>query len=177
MLQYSTNMKGETMPYAMGLTREAYNIIYETFPDKNQADGVASVFEKVLLQLDVNSRVVFDERLETIILSVKEKLGAEFATKSDLEALKAVLEKQIAELRTELKQDTTELKVELKTEIAELRTEIAVIDTKVTNLSQDFNNKLNSFKFSMIKWVVGTLVITLGVIATLAGLLTKLNII
>ncbi|WP_095296230.1 DUF1640 domain-containing protein [Helicobacter sp. 13S00482-2] len=216
MVQYTQNSKGEMMLYGsriQGMTEEVYNIIYNTFPDKNQANGVVSAFEKVLLELDIKNKNAFDEKLDMIVFRVKEKLGEEFATKADLRAaflelelkiaqselkltnmikaesekVRTELKQDIAEVRTELKQDIADVKTELKQDIADVKTElkqdiadvktelkqdIAKVGTELRQaiketISQSFDDKLKSFKYSIIGWFVGIAIAAIGAIGTI----------
>lgn len=156
MLQYNGDIsKGATMQntFLLGMTKEVYDIIHETFPDKNQADGVASIMEKVLLQAEIINQADFQNKLDVIIFKVKEKLGEDFATKSDLKAALA------------------ELELKLMQEIGNIKTDIASLATSVESLKKGFDDKINSFKYSIIAWIAGSLIVGLGLVATINKLL------
>lgn len=145
MLQYNQNSKGATMQntFLLGITKEVYDIIYQTFPDKNQADGVASIMEKVLLQAEIINQADFQNKLEIIILKVKEKLGEEFATKLELKAALAELELRLTQM---FQKAITEVKVaitEVKVEIAEVKAEVKRLDQKIDMVEDKLSQKID----------------------------------
>ncbi|PAF52914.1 hypothetical protein BKH42_08820 [Helicobacter sp. 13S00482-2] len=220
MIQCTKENKGETMeilPYR--LTDEMYKAIDTRFKEKRDRDIVVFCLEEIL---GTESQMVIDtvnRKISGIIYEVSSELKKEFATKSDLGLVRAVLEKQIAEVKTEiekrfaevkvdvekvkteLKQDIVDFKVdvekqftEVKVDIQKVRTEIADVKTELKQdiadvrtelkqdiakvgtelrqaiketISQSFDDKIKSFKYSIIGWFVGIAIAAIGAIGTI----------
>lgn len=138
-------------------SKDIYEMIYKVFPDKNQADGVASIFEKVIVQLDISAQKMVNEKVFFIIEKIREELDYRgFATKSDLEAgltkLELKLMNKINELKLELKQDIAGVELRLSTEITK-------ISTAIETNERNFGNKIKSLKFEMVGWIAGIMIV------------------
>ncbi|PAF52933.1 hypothetical protein BKH42_08655 [Helicobacter sp. 13S00482-2] len=193
MIQCTKENKGETMeilPYR--LTDEMYKAIDTRFKEKRDRDIVVFCLQEIL---GTESQMVIDtvnRKISGIIYEVSSELKKEFATKSDLGLVRAVLEKQIAEVKTEIEKRFAEVKVDVekqftevkvdiqkvRTEIADVKTEfkdmmiqtqkqIARLATNVESMQKDFGDKIKSFKYSIIGWFVGIAIAAIGAIGTI----------
>ena len=98
---------------------------------------------------------------EQMAEALNDEITVELATKSDLRALEAALNSEIAEVRTEI----AELRTELRTEIAdlrtELRTEIAAVRTELAVVAGRLEARIESMGGEIVKWVGGMMLVQL----------------
>lgn len=190
MLEYNRNSsKGENMEIApYRLTEEMYEAIDSHFKEARDRQIIIFCLEQ---SLGNQSQVVIDtvnRKINHIIFEVKEELIKHFATKTDLELVRAILEKQIAELAiefekkfSELKQDIAEVKLELKQDIAEVKDElkdmikstqmqVESLAISVNTMQKGLDDKINSFKYSIIKWLVLTAAGIVTLVGTIEGI-------
>ena len=71
----------------------------------------------------------------------------------------------LAEVRTEI----ANLETRLSTEVAGVRTEIANLDTRLSTQIAEVRSEIGNLEARLIKWIIGTVVTTAGVTATIAG--------
>jgi len=117
-----------------------------------------------------------DEKKAKVLSEVIDELEGrtlpfrDVATKGDLEVTKLALQKEIEEVRREIEEVRREIE-EVRREIEEVRREIEEVRGEVREVELRLQAEIERIRSSIIKWVVGLLLVQTGVIVSLFGLL------
>lgn len=119
------------------LPEEMYKAIETHFKDERDRDIVVFCLKQALAH---QSQAVIDtvnQKIDRIISEMRKELKNEFATKSDLTAVRAILENKITELELKLIKEIIKVKDELKADIAGVKDENAGIKSEITGIKSE----------------------------------------
>jgi hypothetical protein len=92
----------------------------------------------------------------------------QISTKGDLEITRLTLEKDIEEVRLTLKKDIEEVRLTLKKDIEEFR---LTLEKNIEEVRLTLEKNIEEAKSGIIKWVIGLLLVQIGIITTIITLL------
>ena len=118
-----------------------------------------------------------DERKARALSEVIDELESRTAylkditTKGDLEVAKLALQKEIEQVRKELREGELRLQKEIEEVRKELREVELRLQKEIEQVKLPLQREIERVKASVIKWVVGLLLVQTGVIVSIIGLL------
>ena len=95
----------------------------------------------------------------------------DITTKGDLEVAKLALQKEIEQVRKELREGELRLQKEIEEVRKELREVELRLQKEIEQVKLSLQREIERVKASVIKWVVGLLLVQTGVIVSIIGLL------
>ena len=117
-----------------------------------------------------------DERKAKVLSEVIDELESriaplrDVATKGDLEVTKLALQKEIEETRLSLQKEIEEVRKEIEQVRGEVEQMRLSLQKEIEQVRLSLEKRIEEVKASVVKWVVGLLVLQTGVIVSVIAL-------